>query len=265
MGERVCSEGDGQSDVAGGFVTGDYLKLIITGKAVDNTTTSLDYYLADYTSKKEADHYCLDTWQWVDLRPLGKVKAVSFRMEGTKQNSYGLTTPTYFCMDDFNGYREVKQGAKQDVDFEETVINLAQFFTFDDADASIDYQIEEPFDDEVATITLDDGKLLVTGKEAGSSLSLLVSAVQKGKIQFVQIPLTVNKAIGMESNRVRVSTSIYPVPAIDKLNIVTELENYTIEVIAVSGAKVLIQENNSGDATIVVGGLEKGMYLFEAV
>ena len=74
-------KGDGQSDVAGGFVTGDYLKLIITGKAVDNTTTSLDYYLADYTSKKEADHYCLDTWQWVDLRPLGKVKAVSFRME----------------------------------------------------------------------------------------------------------------------------------------------------------------------------------------
>ena len=61
----------------------------------------------------------------------------------------------------------------------------------------------------------------------------------------------------MESNRVRVSTSIYPVPAIDKLNIVTELENYTIEVIAVSGAKVLIQENNSGDATIVVGGLEE--------
>ena len=54
-------KGDGQSDVAGGFVTGDYLKLIITGKAVDNTTTSLDYYLADYTSKKEADHYCLDT------------------------------------------------------------------------------------------------------------------------------------------------------------------------------------------------------------
>jgi len=256
-------KGDGQSDVAGGFVTGDYLKLIITGKAVDNTTTSLDYYLADYTSKKEADHYCLDTWQWVDLRPLGKVKAVSFRMEGTKQNSYGLTTPTYFCMDDFNGYREVKQGAKQDVGFEETVINLAQFFTFDDADASIDYQIEEPFDDEVATITLEDGKLLVTGKEAGSSLSLLVSAVQKGKIQFVQIPLTVNKAIGMESNRVRVSTSIYPVPAIDKLNIVTELENYTIEVIAVSGAKVLIQENNSGDATIVVGGLEKGMYLLK--
>ena len=127
MGERVCSEGGRTIGCCRRFRTGDYLKLIITGKAVDNTTTSLDYYLADYTSKKEADHYCLDTWQWVDLRPLGKVKAVSFRMEGTKQNSYGLTTPTYFCMDDFNGYREVKQGAKQDVDFEETVINLAQF------------------------------------------------------------------------------------------------------------------------------------------
>lgn len=253
--------GDGQSDVAGGFVTGDYFKLVITGKAVDNTTTTLDYYLADYTAKKEADHYCLDTWQWVDLRSLGKVKEVSFRMEGTKKNSQGLTTPTYFCLDDFNGHREMIQGTKQVIGFQETTIDLTQFFTFEDADASITYRMEDPFDEDVATVTLEDGKLRATGKEDGSSLSLVVSATQKGKIQFAQIPVSVDKLTGMEDSYISTSVSIYPVPAIDKLNIVTELEDYTIEVVAVSGTKVLIQENNSGNATILVGNLEKGMYI----
>lgn len=253
--------GDGQSDVAGGFATGDYFKLIVTGKTVDNTTTTLDYYLADYTAKKEADHYCLDTWQWVDLRPLGKVKEVSFRMEGTKKNSYGLTTPTYFCLDDFNGYREVVQGSKQVIGLKETTIDLTQFFTFEDADASITYRIEDSFDDEIAAIALEDGRLRATGKEDGLSLSLVVSATQKGSIQFVQIPVTVDKRTGIENNYVSTSVSIYPVPAIDKLNIVTELENYTIEVITVSGTKVLVQENNSGNETIQVGNFEKGMYI----
>ena len=65
----------------------------------------------------------------------------------------------------------------------------------------------------------------------------------------------------MEGSYISTSVSIYPVPAIDKLNIVTELEDYTIEVVAVSGTKVLMQENNSGNATILVGNLEKGMYI----
>lgn len=261
--KNAILEGDGQSDVAGGFTTGDYFKLVITGKAADNATTTLDYYLADYTAKKEADHYCLDTWQWVDLRPLGKVKEISFRMEGTKKNSYGLTTPTYFCLDDFNGHREMTQGARQIIGFEETTIDLTQFFTFEDADASITYRIEDSFDEDAATITLEDGKLRVTGKEDGASLSLVVSAVQKGKIQFAQIPVTVDKLTGMDGNYVSTSVSIYPVPAIDKLNIVTEMEDYTVEVIAVSGARVLVQENNSGNTTLLIGNLEKGMYILK--
>lgn len=253
--------GDGYSDVSGGFAAGDYFKIVITGKAVDNTTTTLDYYLADYTSDREADHYCLDTWQWVDLRPLGRVKEVSFKMEGTKRNMYGLTTPAYFCLDDFNGQRELIECAEQVIGLQETTINLASFFTFEDADASIVYQIEDPFDEEAATITLADGKLKATGKVDGACLSLVVSATQKGKIQFARIPVTVNKLTGIEKTRVNVSVALYPVPAIDKLNIATDLEEYTIEVISTNGTTVLIQENNSGNATVPVGDLEKGMYL----
>ena len=39
-------------------------------------------------------------WQWADLSSLGKVTSLSFSFSGTKANDYGLTTPTYICIDD---------------------------------------------------------------------------------------------------------------------------------------------------------------------
>ena len=94
-------EGDGMS---GAFEKGDYLKLTITGKNdAPNSAKTVEVYLADYTSENEADHYYLSDWTWVDLTPLGNVNHITFSLDGTKKNSYGMTTPTYFCMDDFNG------------------------------------------------------------------------------------------------------------------------------------------------------------------
>ena len=89
--------GDGMTP--GAFTTGDYLKLTITA---DNNNF-ITYYLADYTSENEADHYYVNDWQWVDLSELGKVKELTFHMEASRSNAYGYTTPLYFCMDDFNG------------------------------------------------------------------------------------------------------------------------------------------------------------------
>ena len=92
--------GDGMSSDGGApFGEGDYFKVIITA---DNGN-SIDFYLADYRSANAADRYYVNTWEWVDLTSLGTVKYLTFTFDGTKRNSYGLTTATYFCMDDFNG------------------------------------------------------------------------------------------------------------------------------------------------------------------
>lgn len=97
----AITNGDGTN---GAFETGDYLKLTITGKNdAPNSAKTVEVYLADYTSENEADHYYLSDWTWVDLTPLGNVNHITFSIDGTKKNSYGMTTPTYFCMDDFNG------------------------------------------------------------------------------------------------------------------------------------------------------------------
>ena len=94
-------EGDGYN---GGFTTGDFLKLTITGKNdAPNSAKTVEVYLADYTSENEADHYYLSDWTWVDLSSLGKVNNITFSISGSKMGDWGLTTPMYFCLDDFNG------------------------------------------------------------------------------------------------------------------------------------------------------------------
>ena len=82
-----------------GFRQGDYLKLIITA---DNHE-KVEFYLADYRGADVADHYYVSDWQWVDLSTLGTVKELTFHMESSRHNSFGYTTPLYFCMDDFGG------------------------------------------------------------------------------------------------------------------------------------------------------------------
>lgn len=92
--------GDGMSNDGGTpFGEGDYLKLTITA---DNGN-SLDFYLADYRAEEEADRYYVSEWTWVDLTALGTVKELSFTFDGTKRNNFGLTTATYFCMDELGG------------------------------------------------------------------------------------------------------------------------------------------------------------------
>lgn len=95
---------NGDGITPGAFEKGDYLKLTITA---DNNNF-IDYYLADYTSENDEDHYYVNDWQWVDLSELGKVKELTFHLESSRKNSWGYTTPLYFCIDDFNGAAPAK-------------------------------------------------------------------------------------------------------------------------------------------------------------
>ena len=99
-------EGDYSATPFGG-TTGsdpDWFKLTATGKSPGGAILgSLDFYLADYRFANSDDDYILDTWEWFDLSPLGPVASISFSLSSSKNNNYGMITPAYFCMDDFNG------------------------------------------------------------------------------------------------------------------------------------------------------------------
>ncbi|MGN6647668.1 MAG: DUF4465 domain-containing protein [Cytophaga sp.] len=81
----------------------DYLQLAITGyrnKAVISDTVKIK--LADYTFADNSKDYILDTWRWVDLRPLGVVDSLIFLLTSTDNGSWGMNTPDYFAIDHFN-------------------------------------------------------------------------------------------------------------------------------------------------------------------
>ncbi len=111
--------GDGMTP--GAFTTGDYLILKIIGNHSDGTSDFVEFYLADYRSENEADHYYVNDWQWVDLSALGKVESLTFRMDSSRKNDWGMTTPAYFCIDDFNGTAPVSTDGV--ATFEEVDVN----------------------------------------------------------------------------------------------------------------------------------------------
>lgn len=182
-----------ESDYAHKFAKGDWMKITFTGYHADGTETKVDYYLADYRSAKEADHYCLDSWQWVDLRSLGEVTSIKFSLSGSDSGQYGLNTPAYFCLDNFNGNRVVSEAAMQAAGGE---IDLSKFFTFDDAEATVSYAFADALGEELKqNVTLSSDGRLTVKDGFYKKFDVTVSATQKGKAQFLKIPFDIVNGI----------------------------------------------------------------------
>ena len=182
--------GDGMSSDGGKpFGQGDYFKLIITA---DNSN-SVEYYLADYRAEEEADRYYVNTWQWVDLRPLGTVKSLSFTFESTKYNTYGTTTATYFCMDDFNGQRPETFYA-----FDMNTVSKSVSEAFDLADeGSVVYAFADALDESLQGIVSLNDDVLVVNTDESMEFDVVVKATQSGKAQYVKLHVVKSDTTGI--------------------------------------------------------------------
>ncbi|MBR4480993.1 MAG: DUF4465 domain-containing protein [Prevotella sp.] len=88
--------GDGMSP--GKFEAEDFLNCVVYPTPAENVMSGarLEIPLA-----KDGDY--VKEWKYCDLSDVvafHNIKALSFGFEGTKRNDYGLTTPTYICIDD---------------------------------------------------------------------------------------------------------------------------------------------------------------------
>ncbi len=94
--------GDGMTP--GAFGADDYFTLEISGLLMDEKAENGEYQVK-VAGKIEFDlargtSYVQD-WTYVALSKLGEVDAIQFNLVGSRQNAGGLTTPAYFCYDDF--------------------------------------------------------------------------------------------------------------------------------------------------------------------
>ncbi len=81
----------------------DFFMLTIEGFDENETSTGkVDFYLADFRFEDNTQDYIVKNWEWVDLTSLGVVKKLTFTLSSSDVGEYGMNTPAYFCMDNFN-------------------------------------------------------------------------------------------------------------------------------------------------------------------
>jgi hypothetical protein len=64
-------------------------------------TDSVTFYLADFRFANNAQDYIVKTWQYVNLTSLGNVDSLLFTLSSSDVGSFGMNTPSYFCLDNF--------------------------------------------------------------------------------------------------------------------------------------------------------------------
>ncbi|MEI6696027.1 MAG: DUF4465 domain-containing protein [Bacteroidota bacterium] len=98
--------GDGNLAKKFGGVSGndaDWLKLQVKAYRNGTMIDTVNCFLADFRFANNAQDYILKSWKWVDLSVFGNVDSLSFGLTSSDNGMYGMNTPAYFCMDNFNG------------------------------------------------------------------------------------------------------------------------------------------------------------------
>ena len=247
---------NGKQDANTPFTTGDWVKL--TAKA-DNGK-SVSFYLADYRSSNPADHYLIESWQWLDLRSLGVVKNVTFTMDGNRHNQYGTTIPTYFCMDDFGGDRPLTTFADTvSAEVGKTkMVNLNTLLpAVDTKGASIEYAITDGADNTLADISVVGIRLKITAHKAGKS-NIVLRRTIKGESEFIVLWLKFENTTTDTDLADTESIIISPNPATDSFSV---NRSGTLEIFTLSGKKVYSDVGYRSGETVNITGYSQGTYI----
>ena len=268
--KEVTQKGTGMGDEPHTpFHKGDYLLLI----ASNNKGQSIEFPLVDYRSSNDAEHYVIDSWQWLDLSALGETESVIFSMKGTRIANGGTTIPAYFCLDDFGSEMPAKEIAAHSIEPQATeTLDLVKLFTEAGAaptDSPRAIYTVSTSDDHVATATLQGNKLRLTAHAAGNT-SLIISQRQGGKTAYLRLPLTVTevqpapqpkpgeKPEEKPAPEVRGELKAYPSPATTEVHLTA---SGRIEIFSLTGQLVLTIEHYVAGQAISIAQLPAGIYL----
>lgn len=243
------------------FEQNDWLRLTFTGVNTDGTYgNTVDYYLADYRDEDANEHYYVDSWQWVDLKPLGEVSKIQLSMLSTKMNSYGMTTPSYVCIDNVGGECKISEQPTRILlvsdEEPEATLDLSEFFSFDSSEANVVITFEEPC--EYATI---DGETLKVTAPEGTEFTVKLKAWQRGAAEYLQMPIRVcGKPSGVDGITTE-QVSVYPNPASVYFTVSAPSDSFDVSVYSTSGVAVANVAGENGKATVDVSNFAAGTYI----
>lgn len=98
----------------------DFFRLDVFGyRGGLKTSDSVSFYLADFRFTDSIKNYIVNDWQWMDLAKLGKIDSLEFRLQSSDNGTFGMNTPSYFCIDNFmtneTGLSIAKQNGNADI------------------------------------------------------------------------------------------------------------------------------------------------------
>ncbi|MGI6718242.1 MAG: DUF4465 domain-containing protein [Bacteroidales bacterium] len=136
--------GDGFASAFGGEDGNDpdWFKLSAVGTREDGSATdTIHFYLADYRFENNSRDYILDTWKWFDLTPLGEVVSVRLMLYSSQNNNWGMTTPGYVCIDNYDGI------APEPEDQEPFIAHQLEDILFTEYPQTFNFDLSETFVD----------------------------------------------------------------------------------------------------------------------
>ena len=258
---------NGDTYSGGPFEEGDYFKVLFRGVRPDGDTAVIEYYLADCRDADSAEHYILDTWEWVDLSGLGAVGQLLIGFEGSRVNQYGPLLPSYMAIDKVGA-------ARPDARVLEDSLRLGTdaFLAFSDlfslpGTGQWKVMVGEPDVDGVASFAVSDSGLQVSALGVGTCRADL-QATRNGRSEYVALNLSVLDETTVEDAAAASNAlvaAIYPVPAVDYLNVRLSVPVSGLKVVDLQGRTVYEERSASFHAgsvlSIPVSGWSSGIYL----
>ncbi len=163
----------------------DWFLLTIKGYTGGNLTTdSVDFYLADYRFSNNTQDYIVKDWQWVDLTSLGAIDSVYFSLSSSDVGGFGMNTPGFFCIDNFND---------QSVGVEELAFNNDYKFYPNPAQNNIIIQLQKSID--LISIIDVTGKTVLAVSNLNEGVNQLDISDLKSGLYFIKVNNTVQRFI----------------------------------------------------------------------
>ena len=105
----------------------DYFLVKFYSYLAENLIDSCELYLADFRSDENTKDYILDDWTYVDFNNDSetdiKIDSIAIKYESSDTGQFGINTPVYLCMDDFNAISSAELMPESIVFEEDTFYN----------------------------------------------------------------------------------------------------------------------------------------------
>jgi Domain of unknown function (DUF4465) len=92
----------------------DFFLLSVYNYSGGIITDSASWYLSDYRSANNADDYIVKSWRLAEPNFSNQFDSISFRLSSSDNGSFGMNTPSYFCIDKIE--TEIQTGIQKTVE-----------------------------------------------------------------------------------------------------------------------------------------------------